>query len=220
MLKIIIILLIMVPGLFAQNNYRYAQFSRSEYKYSLSLPDDSLKNIVPLGKVKKHSTINLSLQVIVGEGLGIVLAIIPLSISFGSAWNGSNSKVVSDVFGALSIPTYIIGVAAGVHWIARVENPKHSFWKTVGYSAIGGAAGVVLAAILASKYETIPPAGAVTLLFPLISSIIYSTSIADWPYDNNINYNERFSPKKNFYSHKDLIESSKLFNISLVTINF
>ena len=168
---------------------------------------------------KKHSTLNISLQALVGEGIGIGAAIIPLSIGFASSF--SSSRKNGDILRAISIPIYIIGTATGVHWIAHIENKEHSYWKTIMFSTMGAGVGVALSGILASKYTTIPDVGVtIILLCPLASSLVYSLAYADWPEQSTPTTEyESFEMTNKVMSHKDLIEQSQIIKINLFRIS-
>lgn len=168
-----------------------------------------------------HSGINITAQVVVGEGMAIGLSIIPFSLGFVSAFNGSDSKTVSDILGIVGISAYIVGTATGVHWIAHIENKEHSYWKTVMFSTIGAGVGAALSGILASKYTTIPDAGVtIILLCPLAGSLVYSLAYADWPQQklSTANYSN-FEMSNKVLSFKDLVDQSQIIKINLFKIS-
>jgi hypothetical protein len=167
----------------------------------------------------KHSALNISVQALVGEGIGVGAAIIPFSIGFASAFGGS--RTTGDIWGAISIPVYIIGTATGVHWIAHIENKEHSYWKTVMFSTIGAGVGAVLTGILASKYTTIPDAGiTIIILCPLAGSLIYSLAYADWPQQTlQPGKYEHIKLKNNLGSLKDQVDLSQIIKINLLRIS-
>jgi len=166
----------------------------------------------------KHSIFNISMQAVVGEGIGIGAAIIPFGIGFGASFSGS--RTTGDILGAISIPVYILGTAAGVHWIAHIENKSHSYWKTVMFSTIGAGVGAVLSGILASKYTTIPDAGVtIILLCPLAGSLVYSLAYADWPEQNAAENKYEVSELNNkILSFKDVVIHSQILKVNILHI--
>jgi hypothetical protein len=168
-----------------------------------------------------HSGINITAQVVVGEGMAIGLSIIPFSLGFVSAFNGSDSKTVSDILSIVGISAYIVGTATGVHWIAHIENKGHSYWKTVMFSTIGAGVGAALSGILALKYTTIPDAGVtIIMLCPLAGSLVYSLAYADWPQQNppTIEY-KKLEMNNKALSFKDLVDQSQIIKINILRID-
>jgi hypothetical protein len=197
----------------------------SEKKTPLNLAKLSLQNLNADSLSENyrihHSEINITAQVVVGEGMAIGLSIIPFSLGFVSAFNGSDSKTISDILGVVGISAYIVGTATGVHWIAHIENKEHSYWKTVMFSTMGAGVSAVISSILASKYTTIPPAGVtIIMLCPLIGSLTYSLAYADWPQQNPVTTKYRELEMKNkILSFKDLVDQSQIIKISLFRID-
>ena len=161
----------------------------------------------------KHSLVNLSLQPIVGTGLAFIFSIPPLAGAWNSAWN-HGTDVSQTTWAILTFSAYILGAGTGVYLIAHVENSKISYWKTVEHSVIGGAAGALAAALLASQYSTIPNAGAIFIAFsPVIGAMFYTSFVADWPHQNqDLSFNNKM------LSHKDLINRTNIFNIEVIRI--
>ena len=216
--KLILVFIFICSSNHAQNNFK--QFSHlvediicldkiNNNRITLFQPDDNI--------FKHHSFINLSGQAIIGSVFAAGFSILPLAATVANAWGSDGTRTSRATLGValsiLTISSYVFGSAVGVHLIAKSENTELSFWGTVGYSAIGGGAGIVLLAILASQYETIPGGGAIVIFFPLIGSMVYASFISDWPQEN-----QKISFYKNNISHKDLIEQTKLFNIELLRI--
>jgi hypothetical protein len=196
----------------------------SEKKTPLNLAKLSLQNLNADSLSDNyrihHSGINITAQVVVGEGMAIGLSIIPFSLGFVSAFNGSDSKTVSDILGIVGISAYIVGTATGVHWIAHIENKEHSYWKTVMFSTIGAGVGAALSGILASKYTTIPDAGVtIIMLCPLVGSLVYSLAYADWPQQNppTTEYN-KLEMNNKALSFKDLVDQSQIIKINILRI--
>ncbi len=218
MMKIFIFLIVSIIEIGAQKNIKSEIIYKPLPKtYGITVPDSGISDYR-----YKHSTLNISLQTIVGEGMGLGLAIIPFSISFASGFSGSGSKTTSDIFGVITIPAYILGTALGVHLIAHIENKEHSFWKTLEFAAIGGGAGVVLTGILAASYNSIPEAGAAIIaLTPLVGSLVYSVSYADWRGENqSVNKFEGFEINNNSALAKDIVEQSQIIKINLFRMPF
>ena len=162
---------------------------------------------------RKHSILNLSGQLLVGSTLAMGFSIIPAGL-VGAASFGKETEVSVPLLNIIAVSSCLFGSAVGVHWVAKAENSNLAFWKTVGYSAIGGSGGVLILTLLTTQYVTVPAAGIVVVaLCPIIGSMIYSSFISDWPQENS---NAAFY--KNNFSHKDLIERSKLFNFEIMRI--
>jgi hypothetical protein len=141
----------------------------------------------------------------------LVFSFLPYSATMSNL--GSNEQV-STASAILTLSFYVFGASVGVYWFAQSENPELSFWGTVGFSFIGAAVGSGLVAILASGNDSPPTAGVVlAALFPIISSMIYTSSIANWPTEN-----QSIPLPKNSLSHKDLIQYSKIFDVELLRI--
>jgi len=212
LILLMVILCSIVP---AQNSCKPIGYLNAEIKY---FDKNNNSNIVLFGTDKivtqKHSFLNLSGQAIVGSAFAVGFSILPLAATWANAWGSDGTPVSQTALGILTISSYLFGSAVGVHLVAKSENGELSLWKTFGYSAIGGGVGVVLVAILASQYETIPGAGGVIVaLCPVIGSMVYASFISDWPQDN-----QKVSFAKTTLSHKDFIEQTKLFNLELFRI--
>ena len=213
--KIIILIIALACNISAQNKLEKC------FVYDTASKQSSIINLGSLlsNYRTKHSTLNVSLQALVGEGIGIGAAIIPFSFGFVSAFG--SSKTTGDILGAISIPVYILGTASGVHWIAHIENKDHSYWKTVMFSTIGAGVGAALSGILASKYTTIPDAGVtIIMLCPLAGSLVYSLAYADWPQQSSTTNNyQDFAINNKTLSFKDLVDQSQIIKINLLRIS-
>jgi hypothetical protein len=199
----------------AQNICRPIGYLKAEIKY---FDKNNNSHIILFETDKtvthKHSFLNLSGQAIVGSTFAVGFSILPLTAAWANAWGSDGTPASQTALGILTVSSYLFGSAVGVHLVAKSENPELSLWKTFGYSAIGGGVGVVLVAIFASQYETIPGAGDVIVaLCPIIGSMVYASFISDWPQE----YQE-VSFAKTSILHKDIIDQTKLFNIELLRI--
>ena len=194
-------------------------FITSDNPHSIFLAEENFKTIqqsliqIDSLVTQKHSTENLCGQALVGSLCAFGFSFLPYSATMSNL--GSNDQV-STASTILTLSFYVFGASVGVYWIAQSENPELSFWGTVGFSVIGAAVGSGLVAIFASGNDT-PFYGGVVLaaLFPIISSIIYTSSIANWPTEN-----QSISLPKNSLSHKYLIQHSKIFDVELFRFNF
>lgn len=192
--------------------------SRAFQRYSLipqnfsAIPADQIA-------VQKHSFLNLAGQAVLGQVLAVGFAAIPAYLTIASAFieedNGAvDARIgIAALFG-LTIFAYSVGAATGVHWIAKAENPNHSFWGTVGYAAIGVGASSVLYAVLMTQQQKISGVGAVAIMiFPIISAMLYTSYIANWP-----SVPQSVSVHNKILCHRDLVGRSKLCNIELLRI--
>ncbi|NWF90095.1 MAG: hypothetical protein HXY50_11630 [Ignavibacteriaceae bacterium] len=182
-------------------------FVKSSSTKLSKFPNDSLttNNL----EIHKHSAGNILAQAFLGFVVGGGLAIIPFSATIVD--QGDNNKKLNTNLIILSVLSYTGGVSLGVHWAAKAENPNHSFWLTHVSSllSLGIGTAIAFSGIEEPPYVTSVIAG----LSPIIGSIIYSTSIADWPDESK---NITFQAK--ILSHKDLVNSSKMFEIELLRI--
>lgn len=214
MRKILFFILILVIQIAAQTNLK-SQIAYKPVSKFFVLEDSTLNNFRT-----SHSVLNISFQVIAGEGMGFVSVLVPLAIAGRSAFSENSSNSTTDIALLLTIPAYIIGTATGVHWVAHLENKDHSYWKNVGFTAIGGGIGLLTGLVLGSKYHKIPPAGIITMaLAPLAGSLAYTLFIADWPkkpvpvtkFDGK-NFEE------NGYLVKDIVQRSQIIKMNLLRI--
>lgn len=174
--------------------------------FNFGLPD----NIA----AKKHSFLNLSGQALVGSAFAVGFSVLPLAATWANIWGSDGTPVTQTTLEIQTLSSYLFGSAVGVHLVAKSENSVLSFWKTFGYSAIGGGVGIILIAILASQYETIPGTGGlIVALCPIIGSMVYASFISDWYQES-----QDVTFAKTLKSHKDLFEQTKLFDIELLRI--
>ena len=173
--------------------------------YSISKSDNLSSN--------NYSFINLAGQAVVGSVLAVGFFIPPMSASFVSSF-GENNEPLPAALAVLAFSSYVFGAGVGVYWVAKSENQKLSFWKTVGYSAIGSGVSIIMFSILANNYTKIPAVGGtIAALFPVIGAMLYASFISDWPQEP-----QKISFVKNNFTFNDIFEHSKLFNIELFRI--
>ena len=213
--KLIAVFLFLYSSIFSQNQSgQFVQLTAEIKSYDISANNQF--TVVQQDNIlsHRHSFINLSGQALVGSALAIGFAILPLSAGAANAWSGESTDVSQAAFGILALSSYLFGATVGVHWIASYENPYLSFWATAGYSAIGGGVGTIVVSILAANYTTIPTVGVIIVaLTPIIGSMIYASLISDWQ-----NKNQELSFRKVYFSHKDLVEQTKIINLELLRI--
>ena len=184
-LKIIVtaILIFSFSNNFSQTRLRQVFKLKHDISYCSSFKTNYFK-VVQTDKISSHnySFLNLTGQAVAGSGFAVVFSIIPLALTWQAAWKSDGINTREQMaLGILTLASYTFGAAVGVHWVAKAENPNISFWGTVGYSAIGDGAAILLASILASQYKTIPGAGGVVIaLCPVIGSMVYASFISDW----------------------------------------
>jgi hypothetical protein len=211
---IFILLFVFVIETAAQSHLK-SQIAYRPVSKSFSLEDSTNINFRT-----GHTGVNIGFQVIVGQGMGFVSGFVPFAIAWGSAFSRNSSRTTTDVALLLVIPSYIIGTATGVHWVAHLENKNHSFWKNVGFTAIGGGVSVITGLTLASTHHRIPAAGVwVMLLSPLAESLVYTCFLADWPEKPaEVNNFESRNLEVNSYLAKDIFERSQIVNLELFRI--
>jgi hypothetical protein len=168
----------------------------------------------------KHSVINISLQILAGEGAAVA-ASIPSFVMLSGSLHEGGSATTGLIGIALFFPAYITGTAAGVQWIAQIENKNHSYWQTVQYAFVGGLAAAGLGALLAEKHRTIPTGGGIIMaLCPLAGALTYSLFIEDWPEEpEEVATFEKENLKENSYLVKDIFERSLIVKLELFRVN-
>lgn len=188
-------------------SYTVLNFSKSSSTELIKYLNDSVQTD-NLG-INKHTTGNILAQAFVGSVCAGSLAILPFSAIITDQ---GNKKTINTNLLIISIVTYTCGASLGVHWIAKAENPNHSFWLTQVSSIIslGIGVGVAVSGIEDPPYVTV----VIVALSPIVGSIIYSTSIADW---SDPNQNPTLQPKN--FSHKDLVNRSKMFELEIIKIS-
>ncbi|HEX2869128.1 MAG TPA: hypothetical protein VHO03_18950 [Ignavibacteriales bacterium] len=116
---------------------------------------------------------------------------------------------------------YATGAAALVYFIGHNDNPNVTFWGTMGYSFLGAGAGLGTALLIgrgSRQFGAVP----VTIFFagPVLGAIAYANIIAPGPtFKDYYNKNDKYSFNGNF-SHKDLYNSTVLYNVNLLNIAF
>ena len=212
--KIFILLFVFVIETAAQSHLK-SQIAYRPISKSFSLEDSTNINYRT-----RHSGVNIGFQVIVGQGMGLVSGFIPYAIAWGSAFSDRGSKSTTDIALLLTIPAYIFGTATGVHWVAHLENKNHSYWKNVGFAAIGGGVGVITGLALASSNQKLPGAGLIVMMLsPLAGSLVYTLFLADWPQKPAaVNNFESRNLKVNSCLAKDIFERSQIVKVELFRI--
>ena len=213
--KLFIFLVFICSSIIAQNNFKsLRQFEADINTLHYYESTSTVNFFVPDNVVsRKYSFINLFGQALVGSASAVVF-VIPSAYALGNAIFHNSSSSSKSALGILALSSYLFGAAVGVHWVAKFQNSKLSFWGTVGYSVIGGGVGAILATVLASQHRIIPTFGSIIVaLTPIIGSMIYASFISDWPQEP-----QKISFVKTSLTQKDLFEYSKLFNIELFRV--
>jgi hypothetical protein len=131
--------------------------------------------------IRHHSYLNIAGQAVVGEAIACGFSFLPLCGLVGSSF-GTSNPTAPDIFGGLSIGAYVIGTATGLYWVAKAQNNSLSYWKVTEYSLIGAGVGATILGLSSIQHPTIPEGHvAVALLCPLISAMIYTNCVAEWP---------------------------------------
>ena len=215
-LKFFVFILFSVTSILAQTNPLSFNLLKNEMIFANNMDYNYNKLLLSDSSVRHNYTVlNLAGQAVVGSALAVGFSILPLYADFVNSWSGHSSDVSDVSFAVLCISSYLFGAATGVYSIAKYQNPKLSYWRTVEFSAIGGGAGAIIAAVLASKYTTLPGAGGtIIFLCPIISSMLYASLISDWPQQNtNLSYSRKI------FTLSDLYNSTNIFNIELIHLN-
>ncbi len=197
-------------NIFAQ--YR-SDYNLSNFNYiNATNKYKATKNYLPINIENKYSALNLAGQNAAGLACGFAFAMPSYLLANTEKIRNTDTRTDLIIFSLLS---YVVGSATGVVLVANIENPKISFWDTFGYSAIGGALGILTLTSTFDGRDISPGAFLLTLVLPTFGSMIYSAFVSDWPDDvYNVSYTIKIE------THKDLIEHTKLFNIELIRIHF
>jgi len=224
--KRILAVLILVFSGTASSQTTAFPFNETEKKIQHAAVSDTSSLNIQAGPVyrDKHNTGNLIGQALVGPALSFGFSIFPSVGCLGTLFSDNSNNDGFTILAGTAVAAYILGAATGVHWVARAQNPKISYWKTAGYSLMGGVAGAGVLWAFSAKYKTIPWTGVtLALASPTIASMIYASYVADWPEKTGIGAGQSSGLSSRNYSslsHKDLIESSMLFNIRIMHIEF
>jgi len=217
-----LIFLIIYSNLFAQADHKSILYLKSESKQLIKTEQFFSDSVYSNKKLNnKYSVGSLIAQGLTGSILGLGLGFLTIGSAVAYSWRHEETTF-SRVGFTLLIPTSMIfGSAIGVHFVARYENHRHSFWQTVKYSAYGAGSGVVLGLIFGSLQKSLS-AGEVVLisLSPVIGSLIYSNYVTEWPETNQKDKISKITFRKLNYSFKDYYESTQLFRINILSIAF
>lgn len=118
---------------------------------------------------------------------------------------------------------YTTGAAALVYFIGHNDNPNVTFWGTMGYSFLGAGAGLGIASLAARSDAPYRGSAPYIIFFagPVIGSIVYANFIAPGPtFRDYYNKADKYSFNGKSYSHKDLYNSTVLYNVNLFNIAF
>lgn len=115
---------------------------------------------------------------------------------------------------------YITGNALGVYVVAHAENPNVSFLGTVTASFVGTAGGVGLAALVYRKYSAVPYV--IGFAGPLVGAMVYANLMVPQPPAGGHFYpvTQAGAPLENSFSHKDLYNSTVVYNLDLIRVTF
>ncbi|HED06608.1 MAG TPA: hypothetical protein ENI57_00640 [Ignavibacteria bacterium] len=217
-----LIFLIIYSNLFAQADHKSILYLKSESKQLIKTEQFFSDSVYSNKKLNnKYSVGSLIAQGLTGSISGLGLGFLAIGSAFAYSWRHGATTFSRVGFTLLVPASMIFGSAIGVHLIAKYENPKHSFWQTVKYSAYGAGGGVILSLILASLH-TKTNTGEVVLisLSPVIGSLIYSNYVTEWPETNQKDKISKITFRKLNYSFKDYYESTQLFRINILSIAF
>lgn len=163
-----------------------------------------------------HPAAIMAYEALAGPAMGIAGGFIS-----GLAIASANSNHGFETIGSFILGAgfgYITGTALGVYLVALRNNEDVSFWGTLGFSFLGTAAGIGLAAI--PKDHEHPGYAVAGLFMPLAGSMIYTNLIDNTPSYNLPEADMRDLSFNRSYSHKDLYNSSMLYSVNILRINF
>lgn len=114
---------------------------------------------------------------------------------------------------------YITGNALGVYVVAHGDNPNVSFLGTLTSSFVGTAGGVGLAALVYKKHSAVPYV--IAFAGPLVGAMVYAHYLVPPPERKDYYPGYRaFIPAGKTSSHKELYNSTVVYNIDLFRIPF
>ncbi|MGE5351062.1 MAG: thermonuclease family protein [Acidobacteriota bacterium] len=192
------------------------QFSPEESAQLRS--QDSLLFIKDAFKRKSDPAGRIASELIMAPLSGFAVAYVSLFASAGIGALGGSEGFGLFPYAILGAGLgYTAGSALFVYLVEHNDNPNVTFWGTLGYSFLGAGAGIGLACLFpygTSQYVAFFAA-------PVISSIIYANYVVPepqfgdfYPTAGKYNLNQRS------YSHKDLYNSTILYNVNLINIAF
>ncbi len=199
-----------------RNNFQFALSDSTHSLYSFkSINSDYLNSY----ERNSHSTLNIAGQVVAGSSLAFLFPIPVLIVAFNASYGHKVDDAVNMGFLFLLYSSYVFGAAVGVDWIASIENKNNSLLETFGYSAIGSGASLLLLGILSTQYHQIPTSGILTaLLCPVLSSVLYTTLISDWPVQEKVN--QEYIQPNHIHNYRDLVEESMQVKINIFQLRF
>lgn len=160
--------------------------------------------------------------------IGSELVLAPISgftLAYFSAFASGGLSVLGGAEGLGVMPYALLGVAAGytagaaiaVYFIAHHDNPNVTFYGTLGSALLGTGAGFLAA-------SCVHPGPEQYYLFfagPVVGSIVYANFIVPEPqFSDYYPASETYSLKQKSYTHKDLYNSTVLYNVNLINIAF
>ncbi len=182
---------------------------------------DSSNGLINSGySIKSHSVSNILFQIIATPVITFAAMMPPVFASAGLNLNKDQvfTSVASMVF---LYSCYTFSVSLSVHLIAGIENKNNSLTKTFIYGAMGGGAGILFSTAM---YSTNKDWWVGIIIGPLLGTLAYTNIFAEWPKETiaSEKYENRFSiySKLKIFSHKDYIESTKLFKMDMIRIKF
>ena len=220
MKKLVFILMIAFSCLLYAQTSSVNQLNEAPYHFTVN--DSTVSNEMAGHSVNKHSIGNFVLQMTLAPVVTFFMILPPMTASFGLSGNHGN-RVIAVTGIVFMYSCYTFGISTGVHLFAKIENPANSLEKTFVYAAIGGGTGILLSFVLSRVDNSIwsfPLAAG-----PLIGALTYSLYLAKWPdkIDNNVfeSAQRKTTPDGiKFYTHKDYIQNTMVFNCEVFRVNF
>lgn len=157
-------------------------------------------------------------EMCLGPIMGLLTSI-PTGFAFAgvSDLNRKNDRMDNAFFGLLGLGIgYIAGNGIGVYILAHADNPNVTFMGTLTGAALGAVGGIGLAALMNNGKSSIPYV--VGFAGPLIGSMIYTNALVPRPKPKTYKISNDGAGLS--YSHKDLYNSTVLYNMNLFTIAF
>jgi len=203
-----------------------AQALRDNFQFALSDSTHSLYSVKSMNsdylnsnQRNSHSALNIAGQVVAGSALAFAFTIPSLTGTIAAVYGHTPNEAVQYGLLFLIYSSYVFGAAVGVDWISSIENQNNSLLETFGYSAIGSGASILLLGILSTQYHQIPTSGVLTaLLCPVLSSVLYTTLISDWPVQKKVS--QEYIQPNHIHNYRDLVEESMQIRINIFQLRF
>jgi hypothetical protein len=159
----------------------------------------------------------IPLELLAGSGITFLSGLTGAFIGWALTPENADGMGIAIITAYALIGGYYLGFPSGVYLVAKNINPDLSYWATLGFS-IGFTAATTYLSFTIFPNDHNHPTRAIAYLSPIIGSILYANFLA--PKNSNNQSISNTSITNQNLSHKDLYNSTMLFKINLVRLNF